>query len=129
MRKRNRDHRYSGNLLDAPAHVDEHAWQNDNILTSVKAAKDAPICHCPAVSTNTYLGGCNPGLRFDDGKQLQAFCRTCLKPLSSKHHKRRQQSWVLGLAETYNTNPGRIDLDSISDLFVTGGSPPAKILD
>ena len=129
MRKKHRDNRYSGNLLDAPAHIDERAWENDNILTSVKAAKDAPICHCPTVSTNTYLGGCNPGLRFDDEKKLKAFCRCCLKSLDRRHHKRRQQAWVIGLAETYNTNPGRIDLDSISDLFVTGGSPPANILD
>ena len=129
MRKKHRDQRYSGNLLDAPAHIDEHAWENDNILTSVKKAKDAPVCHCPGNSSSTYLGGCKPSLRWVDSESLEAFCAHCLKPLSSKHHKRRQQSWVIGLAETYNKRPDQIDLDSIQDLFVTGGSPPASILD
>ena len=129
MRKKNHDHRYSGNLLDCPSHVDERAWENDNILTSVKKAKDAPVCHCPGSRSEGYLGGCNPGLKFGEEGQLLAYCRCCQKRLSSQFHKRRQQSWVLGLASTYNTQPGRIDLDSISDLFVTGGSPPANILD
>ena len=129
MRKRNPNQKYSGSILDAPSHIDERAWENDNILTKVKEAKEAPVCHCPGTSSSTYLGGCKPSLRWADSQSLEAFCAHCFKPLSQKVHKRRQQSWVLGLASTYNKRPGQIDLDSISDLFVTGGSPPANILD
>ena len=130
MRKRRDPNRkYGGHILDAPSSVDEQAWENDTLLTPLKAAKDAPACRCPSVNKTTYLGGCQPGLMFTEAGKLQAICRVCLKDLDPKTHKRAQQRWVINLATAYNSNPGHVDLESISDLFVTGGSPPASILE
>lgn len=111
----------SGSILSAPPTISEESWQNDSILTTAAAPKPPELCRCPPAQANR-LGGCRPALRWVDSNKLEPslvpVCGTCLRQLVKGVNKRRDQLWVMGLAELYETNPENVDLDSVSDLFL-----------
>lgn len=75
---------------------------------SKRVAAVGPVCGCPPPQANR-LGGCRPGLKRV-GDQLEPICQTCLKPLVSGIHRRRDQTHVIGLA---NLPPDHLDLEDL----------------
>ena len=57
-------------------------------------------CCCPPPQRNR-LGGCQPALTWADEAHtaLKPICITCMKPLVSGTHRRRDQTHVIGLSK------------------------------
>ncbi|WP_156487758.1 hypothetical protein [Synechococcus sp. MIT S9509] len=78
---------------------------------AMEAGDTGKRCCCPPPQKHR-LGGCRPGLTWADTDHtaLKAICRTCLKPLVSSQHRRRDQAHMIGLTKIPLDH---IDLDDI----------------
>ena len=67
---------------------------------AITAGDTGKRCCCPPAQVNR-VGGCQPGLTWadDDHTALTAICRTCMKPLVSSQHRRRDQVHMIGLTK------------------------------
>lgn len=72
-------------------------------------------CCCPARQRNR-LGGCKPALTWADADHsaLKPICITCMKPLVSGTHRRRDQTHAIALSKM------RLDHIDLADLEAAG---------
>ena len=90
----------------------ERLYGGTTVLEDLPLPKVEPGCCCRQPQRGRP-GGCKPGLQLRLDGSLRAFCLTCRKPLQAGRHRRRDQTWALGLASLYAANRGHVDLDDI----------------
>ena len=123
MSKRNRRYDNKSKLLEglpgSGMGIIDYAMLPKSKRQALEAGDTGKRCCCPPPQRNR-LGGCQPGLTWAnaDRTALKAICRTCLKPLVSSQHRRRDQVHMIGLTKIPFDH---IDMDDIRDWGVFVG--------
>ena len=126
MSKRKRGYSRTGKLLDIPAAgmgILEFASLPKSKREAIVDGDTGKRCCCPPQQQNR-LGGCQPALTWADDAHtaLKPFCITCMKPLVSGHHRRRDQTHVIGLSKMRLDHIDMADLEA-AGLFVDTSTP------
>lgn len=126
-RKRGYGKRYRpGGLLDVPGAqmgILEFAGLPKAKRQALIDGDTGKRCCCLPKQPNR-LGGCQPALTWadDDHSALKPICITCMKPLVSGQHRRRDQTHVIALSKMRLDHIDMADLEA-AGMFVERSTP------